>query len=64
MDSLEYILDNYSDEYAEFIMEHAAGDRIICNGDTLLEAMEEGYVFEEFITHAKATYLLSESFGE
>ena len=49
MDHLDYILDNFSDEYAEFIMKHAAGDRIICNGDTLLEAMEDGYLLEEFI---------------
>lgn len=36
-----------SDEYAEFIM--ANGDRLICNGDMLLEAMEDGYLFDEFL---------------
>jgi hypothetical protein len=38
----------YSDEYAAYIMDNSAGDRVICNGDTLLEAMEDGYLFEEF----------------
>ena len=32
---------SYSQEYAEYIMEHSAGDRLICNGDTLLEAQED-----------------------
>lgn len=39
----------YSEAYTEFIMNHAAGDRVICNGDTLLEAQEDGYLFEEFL---------------
>ena len=39
----------YSDEYANFIMDNAS-DRVICNGDTLLGAMEDGYLFEEFLT--------------
>lgn len=36
-----------SSEYAEFIM--ANGDRVICNGDMLLDAMEDGYLFDEFL---------------
>lgn len=36
-----------SDEYAEFIM--ANGDRLICNGDMLLAAVEDGYLFDEFL---------------
>jgi len=42
--------DNYEleDQYADYIMEHAPGDRIICNGDTLILAMEDGYLLEEF----------------
>lgn len=39
----------YSDGYAEYIMEHAGGDRIICNGDTLLAAMEDGYLFNDYL---------------
>jgi hypothetical protein len=37
-----------SDEYAQYIMEFGSGERLICNGDTLLCAMEDGYLFEEF----------------
>lgn len=39
----------YSDEYAEFIMRNCDGTRVICNGDTLLDAMEDGYLFEDFL---------------
>ncbi len=38
-----------STEYAEYIMEHCRGDRVIANGDMLTEAMEDGYLFAEFI---------------
>lgn len=34
---MEYILENYDPE-----------ERIICNGDTLIEAHEAGYLYEEF----------------
>lgn len=36
------------DQYAEYIMENCHGDRIICNGDTLITAMEDAYLFESF----------------
>lgn len=39
----------FSEEYAEYIMANAGGDRMICNGDTLLEAQEDGYLFLEFL---------------
>lgn len=39
----------YSEEYAEYIMENCHGERIICNGDSLLTAMEDQYLFNEFI---------------
>ncbi len=39
----------FSEEYAEYIMANAGGDRMICNGDTLLEAQEDGYLFPEFL---------------
>ena len=39
----------FSDEYAEFIMENSKGDRVICNDDSLLAAMESGYLFDEFM---------------
>ena len=46
----EQKLENWEleDQYAEYIMDHAAGDRVICNGDTLLAAMEDGYLLEDF----------------
>jgi hypothetical protein len=40
----------YSDEYAEYIMNNASGDgRFVCNGDMLLDLMEDGYLFEQFL---------------
>jgi len=39
----------YSDEYAEYIMNNCHGERVICNGDTLLQAMETGYLFSAFL---------------
>jgi hypothetical protein len=37
------------EQYADYIMANCAGDRLICNGDDLLKAVEEGYLYEEFI---------------
>lgn len=39
----------YSAEYAEYIMANSSGDRIICNGETLLKAMEDQYLFTGFL---------------
>ena len=39
---------DYDAEYADFIMEHSAGERIVCNGDTLIAAMESGDYFDRF----------------
>jgi hypothetical protein len=36
-----------SSEYADYIMTNAT--RPICNGDMLTVAMEEGYLFDEFV---------------
>ena len=38
-----------SDGYAEYIMEHSAGDRVICNGDMLVGAMEDNYLWEDYL---------------
>lgn len=35
-------------EYAEFIMENCHGERMIGNGDQLIEAMESWYLYEAF----------------
>ena len=40
---------SYSDEYAEYIMEHGDSARPIGNGDSLLRAMEDNYLFDDFI---------------
>ena len=45
----------YSEEYANFIVEMSKGDRVICNGDSLLDAMEDGYLFEEFLETYNST---------
>ena len=43
---------NLYDKYMTYIMENGDPDeRIICNGDSLLEAAEAGYLFEEFYEH-------------
>ena len=39
----------YSDDYADYIMENCFGERSIGNGDALLVAMEELYLFKDFI---------------
>jgi len=40
------------DEYSEYIMAHSAGgDRLICNGDTLLQAVDDLYLFDGFKDH-------------
>lgn len=38
-----------SDQYAEYIMKNSLGDRAICNGDMLIDAMEDGYLWDEFL---------------
>lgn len=38
-----------SEGYAEYIMNNCGGERVICNGDTLLEAIEDGYLFDEYL---------------
>ena len=41
--------DQYEEQYGEYIMKNCAGDRVISNGNDLLKAVEEGYLYEEFI---------------
>jgi hypothetical protein len=40
---------SYSAEYAEYIMDNCHGERVICNGDTLIQAQEDYYLWEEFL---------------
>lgn len=44
----EFETGNLDDEYAEYIMDKAQGQRMICNGHTLLAAMEDGYLYDDF----------------
>lgn len=44
----EFDSGKYDDEYAEYIIAKSAGDRLICNGDSLIRAMEDGYMYAEF----------------
>ena len=37
------------DGYAEYIMANPLGERVICNGDTLLDAMEDHYLFDNYL---------------
>ena len=45
----EYEKGELNSEYADYIMEHCAGDRMICNGHTLVDAMEDSYLLSEFL---------------
>ena len=47
----EFDLDDLrmSEEYAEFIMNNCHSERVICNGDTLTVAMEDGYLWDAFL---------------
>lgn len=38
-----------SEEYANYIMANGCADRVICDGDSLLCAVEDGYLFDEFL---------------
>lgn len=50
VDEFEKAWDNYEfgAEYSEYIMDHCHGDRAIGNGDMLISAMEDGYLYEDF----------------
>jgi hypothetical protein len=42
--------DLWYDGYGEYIMKNAdTADYVICNGDTLLQAMEARYLWKEFL---------------
>ena len=36
------------DLHMGYIMENCHGDRTICNGDSLIIALEDGYLYEDF----------------
>lgn len=35
--------------YGEYIMAHCAGDRVIGNGEALIKAKEDGYLWDDFL---------------
>jgi len=35
--------------YSDYIRENADDSRVICDGDSLLEAMEDNYLFDEYL---------------
>lgn len=39
----------FDDQYADYIMDNCQGERVICNGDTLLTAMEDHYLLDSFL---------------
>jgi hypothetical protein len=44
--------DDLHNKYMEYIMENADPSEVtICNGDTLIEAVERGYLFEDFYAY-------------
>jgi hypothetical protein len=49
-----------SNEYGEYIMNNCHGERVIGNGDALIEAMEEQYLWEEFLDSIGVCYEDSE----
>lgn len=50
-DAVEWWIDGVGDDapYAEFVMKRSKGERIIGNGDQLLEVMESGDYWDEFV---------------
>jgi hypothetical protein len=50
LEEFEKKFDNndYDEAYSEYIMANCAGNRMIGNGDMLITAIEEGYLYEEF----------------
>lgn len=51
---LEEFDNRYNEDYdlqdlhMQYIMENCHGDRMIGNGDMLIEALEDGYLYEDF----------------
>lgn len=48
-------------EHAQYIMENCHGERVICNGDMLIVAQEEGYLYEDFRDHWIEKHMLVEA---
>ena len=46
--------DEMQQRYAEYIMKNSDGSRPICNGDSLLGAMESLYLWDDFLEWVNA----------
>ena len=46
---LEKMYPMHCAEYSEYLMKNVTDECVICNGDTLIAAMENGILYEEFI---------------
>jgi len=60
-DEFDNMYDNsydLQDQHMVYIMENCHGERAICNGDDLIIASEEGYLFEEFRDHYIEKYVM------
>jgi len=56
----------YCDAYADYIMDQAFGEFAIANGDSLIGAMEMGYLFKDFLFSigcADLAYIYSKEFA-
>ena len=75
-EAFEKAFDNFEleSEYGEFIMNNCHGERIICNGATLVDAIEDNYLYDEFkasmlepqlfARHPFTAYLCREHFNQ
>jgi hypothetical protein len=48
-EELKKQFNEYCPEYSEYLMANVTTEAVICNGDTLIKAMENGILYEEFI---------------
>lgn len=60
-DEFDNMFDNsydLQDQHMVYIMENCHGERVICNGDDLIIASEENYLYEEFRDHYIEKYVM------
>ena len=46
---MEELFPMHCDAYAEYLMNNRTDECVICNGDTLIQAMENGILYDQFI---------------
>lgn len=63
-DEFDNMYDNsydLQDQHMVYIMENCHGERSICNGDGLIVAQEEGYLYDDFRDHYIEKHMLVEA---